>query len=350
MLPITTAFAVIAAASLAMPLVNAHGYVQHVDLDGTGYDAWLPFTDPYNSPVPQRISRKVQNDSPVLDIHSNTLACNVQGEDPAPLIGDIQAGKTLSFKWNTWPADHIGPITVYLAPCPTDDCSTLSSSSARWFPIDKRGLDTTGQWFTPQFIAAGATLTTTIPPTLKPGAYLARMEIIGLHSTGAPQFYPSCTQIRVSGSGSDIPSDSEMVSIPGLYDGHVFPDVWSNPTQYTMAGPAVPAFAASVNPSGPSSGGGGAAPAPPSPPAASSPPNGGNDTPSSSVAAPPPTSTDGAGNTAPGAPIGSNPGGHQSVCKLRRRKNASLKKRQGSLLDAVPIAHRRLAGRRRSSF
>lgn len=42
--------------------------------------------------------------------------------------------------------------------------------------------------------------------------YLLRIEQIGLHVAGAPQWYLSCAQITVTGGGSASPS---KVSIPG---------------------------------------------------------------------------------------------------------------------------------------
>jgi hypothetical protein len=58
----------------------------------------------------------------------------------------------------------------------------------------------------------------TIPSCLKPGYYLVRHETIALHASysypGA-QFYPGCHQLKVSGSGSTVPSS--LVSFPGAY-------------------------------------------------------------------------------------------------------------------------------------
>ena len=59
----------------------------------------------------------------------------------------------------------------------------------------------------------------TIPPTLAPGEYLLRHEILGPHVAGTrmgAQFYPSCTQIRVTEGGStELP---EGVALPVAYD------------------------------------------------------------------------------------------------------------------------------------
>jgi hypothetical protein len=55
-------------------------------------------------------------------------------------------------------------------------------------------------------------LTFTVPKTISAGQYLVRVEQIGLHVAGAPQWYVSCGQVQVTGGGSASPS---KVSIPG---------------------------------------------------------------------------------------------------------------------------------------
>ncbi|KAJ7239608.1 glycoside hydrolase, partial [Mycena haematopus] len=50
--------------------------------------------------------------------------------------------------------------------------------------------------------------------------YLLRHEIIALHtaqSQGGAEFYPSCSQLIVTGSSTGAPKDSELGSLPGAY-------------------------------------------------------------------------------------------------------------------------------------
>jgi lytic cellulose monooxygenase (C1-hydroxylating) len=57
-----------------------------------------------------------------------------------------------------------------------------------------------------------------LPQCVASGHYLMRVEILALHSAGKAgeaQFYQSCAQINVSGSGSFSPS--QTVSFPGAY-------------------------------------------------------------------------------------------------------------------------------------
>jgi lytic cellulose monooxygenase (C1-hydroxylating) len=78
---------------------------------------------------------------------------------------------------------------------------------------------------------------------LKAGDYLFRAEVIGLHeaevsyqsnNARGAQFYPSCTQVRITSGGSASPPGG--ISFPGTYrptdPGIVF-NVYNNPTSYT---------------------------------------------------------------------------------------------------------------------
>jgi lytic cellulose monooxygenase (C1-hydroxylating) len=66
-------------------------------------------------------------------------------------------------------------------------------------------------------IANGGWSYFTMPSCVAPGQYLLRAEIIALHnakSQGGAQFYVSCAQIQVTGSGSKTGS---TMSFPGAY-------------------------------------------------------------------------------------------------------------------------------------
>jgi len=127
-------------------------------------------------------------------------------------------------------------------------CSTFKTSSARWFAIDKAGINADGSYATDDLIAAGASWTTTIPFNVTPGEYLIRIELLALHSIGAPQFYPSCSQIRVRGTGSGAPVDGEAVPIQDIYKGYSFSNIWQPNSVFKIAGPAVAAFVTSASP------------------------------------------------------------------------------------------------------
>lgn len=104
----------------------------------------------------------------------------------------------------------------------------------------------------------------TLPENLAPGGYLLRHEIIALQlatSAGGAEFYPSCTQLLIGGSGNGTPAST--VSFPGAYSdtdpGILDPDVYNPGSKYTFPGPPVSNLA-----SGGASSGNSTAPAAPS--------------------------------------------------------------------------------------
>jgi len=118
------------------------------------------------------------------------------------------------------------------------DCSKFAANNAQWFKIEAEGYDSSSrQWAAAKLISDGASWTFTIPAGLIPGEYLVRNEIIALHSS-TPQFYPSCSQIKVTGSGTHLPSNSDMVSMQTLYKGVTFPNIYTDSTiSFTIPGP-----------------------------------------------------------------------------------------------------------------
>ncbi|KAL7281321.1 hypothetical protein ACG7TL_004630 [Trametes sanguinea] len=236
--------------ALAATRVDAHGYVQEVVIGSTHYTGYLPYQDPYYPVPPERIIRKIP------------------GNAPAPLFAPVNAGEEIKLNWTTWPDSHVGPMITYLARAPSDitkwqpgDEYAITSGatilefpdetlscSAVWFKVAEAGKTADGKWAATDLLSAADSIYTfTIPPNLQPGQYIIRHEIIALHGAFAypgAQFYPSCIQIEVSGSGNAFPDASSLVSFPGAYTpetpGIVF-DVYDNTSQpYPIPGPAVP--------------------------------------------------------------------------------------------------------------
>src|ERR1700760_378090 len=109
-----------------------------------------------------------------------------------------------------------------------------------FFKIDEAGFDPkTRSWGTDWLIQDNSTRTVTIPSDLKPGMYVVRHEIIGLHyawrenkekKTSGAQSYPTCLskstknnetladfvqEVKVTGSGTATPPGQKF---PGTYD------------------------------------------------------------------------------------------------------------------------------------
>ncbi|KAF2741863.1 lytic polysaccharide monooxygenase [Sporormia fimetaria CBS 119925] len=201
-------------------LVNAHGYLKNVEHNGKLYPAWQVGQDEYLPTVPTRYVRRVKDVGPVMDFTSKDITCNQGGNIPATGIIDVRAGDKIKLIWDQWGSSHSGPVMNYLAKC-TPDCQSFKGDSGPvWVKIDQVAYDPTKQvpWGSDCLARNGASWTVTIPPTISDGEYLLRHEILGLHVAGTrmgAQFYPSCTQLRVTGGGNQNPTG---VALPGAYN------------------------------------------------------------------------------------------------------------------------------------
>lgn len=230
-------------------VVSAHGYVQEITLGSTKYTGYLPYTDPYYNPVPQRIVRQIPGNGPVTDLSLIDVQCNGWTDGayytaPAPIYGTVAAGSSVKLNWTTWPDSHVGPMITYMALAPSDITKWMPGNTAVWFKVAQTGKSSDGKWAsTDVLFANNMTYSFTIPAKLKPGQYIIRHEIIALHAAytypGA-QVYPSCIQVQVTGSGASFPTS--FVSFPGAYTastpGIVY-DVYTNTSAYPIPGPAV---------------------------------------------------------------------------------------------------------------
>ncbi|KAL5480820.1 hypothetical protein ACEPAI_9760 [Sanghuangporus weigelae] len=250
----TSLFALLCTLS-ALSSVRGHGYVQEVYAGSQTYTGYLPYQDPYMSPRPERIIRKIPGNGPVQDVTLIDMQCNgysdgdIIGSEPAPIYGTALAGSTIGLNWTTWPDSHVGPVITYMAAVPSgiDITEWQPGTDAVWFKVAEAGKTADGKWAATDLLYADNSIAYfTIPASLKPGQYVVRHEIIALHSAfnypGA-QFYPSCIQFEVTGSGSATPPSSYLVSFPGAYTpgtpGIVF-DVYDNTDQpYPIPGPPV---------------------------------------------------------------------------------------------------------------
>jgi hypothetical protein len=103
----------------------------------------------------------------------------------------------------------------------------------------------------------------TLPKNIAPGNYLVRQEVIALHtaiSLGGAEFYPSCSQLKIGGSGTGKPQPDELVSFPGAYDdkdpGILVPDIFNPGFKYEFPGPKIASFVTGGGYSGNSGNGG----------------------------------------------------------------------------------------------
>jgi len=225
--------------------VAAHGNVQDLVVDGQDYTAYQPYQDPYMSPAPERITWSIPGNGPIQDVTTSAIACN-SDSTAGKASASAAAGSEVEFEWTAWPASHKGPVMTYMAACPGTDCTSVSDpTTLDFFKINEGGYSD-GTWASETLIANNNSWTVTIPSDLKAGAYLMRHEILALHSageSGGAQFYPMCTNLVVTGSGTSTPSSDYLVKFPGAYSatdaGILINIYYPAVTNYTVPGPAV---------------------------------------------------------------------------------------------------------------
>ncbi|KAM0645609.1 Esterase/lipase/thioesterase [Verticillium nonalfalfae] len=231
-------------------VVSAHGYVDTAVIGGQNYQFYQPYQDPYMNPAPDRISRRVEGNGPIEDVSLIDLQCGgwtaggISGSAPAKLHAPAAAGSQVTLKWTLWPDSHVGPTVTYMARCPASGCNNwLPGTQAVWFKVHEQGL-ANGVWgAAPLMVSGNSGYKFNIPQCLAPGYYLVRHELIALHaafSYPGAQFYPSCFQLQVSGSGTANPTG--LVSFPGAYtktDPGVVYNSYIGQKTYPVPGPKV---------------------------------------------------------------------------------------------------------------
>ncbi|KAI0762086.1 glycoside hydrolase [Trametes elegans] len=237
--------AVLTTLALAVGQAAAHGGVLSYTINGQQYEGFKA----YNSPSGQKsIQREWDTYNPLLDPTSSFLACNDNGASlgAGQLSAEVPAGSEITAFWNDWPHE-IGPVMVYMANC-NGACTSATPSSLSWFKINEVGLISgtvaDGKWGQGELVDNNSSWTVTIPSSLAPGEYFIRHELLSIHTSNQPQFYPECAQLKITGGGSAQPSGSYLVKFPGAYkmsDPGIDIDVYSQTgvTTYTIPGPAV---------------------------------------------------------------------------------------------------------------
>ncbi|KAK6189510.1 hypothetical protein LQW54_013196 [Pestalotiopsis sp. IQ-011] len=197
--------------------------------------------------------RSPPTNDPVKDLTSSDIACNVAGATAVSDFVTAAAGDTLNFEWyhdsrgdEIIASSHLGPIITYIAPY-TD---TMDGTGSIWTKINEEGYDaSTDKWAVDNLISNSGKKEFTVPSGLAAGKYMFRQEIIALHeadtaysanSARGAQFYPSCVQVEITGSGTASPS--EDFELPGGYtydDAGIVFNIYSSYTSYDIPGPEV---------------------------------------------------------------------------------------------------------------
>ncbi|KAF2758166.1 glycoside hydrolase [Pseudovirgaria hyperparasitica] len=200
-------------------VANAHAIAQRVKVAGVDKGQMVGVRAP-------------SDNNPILNVQDANMACN-QNRQNTPVdatVIAVAAGQEISVWWqhvfggpqysgdadNPIAKSHKGPLIYYLAK--VDNAAYASPTGLQWFKVAQDGLDTNdGTWGVDRMIQNNGWHSFTLPSCVAPGQYLLRTELIALHSAGTSgqaQFYLSCVQINVTGSGSKTGS---TMSFPGAY-------------------------------------------------------------------------------------------------------------------------------------
>lgn len=205
--------------------------------------------------------RSPPNNNPVKDISGTQINCNVNNRNVGSSVS-AKAGDSITFEWHhnsrgddIIAASHKGPIVVYIA------ASSSNGNGAVWSKLCQDGLSG-GQWAVDKLISNGGKHSCTLPSALAPGDYLLRAEIIAHHesetsystdSARGTQFYPSCSQVKVTSGGSAVPNQNfNFVGGYKYSDPGILFNLYSNPTSYSIPGPSIwqPSSGGTTNPGG----------------------------------------------------------------------------------------------------
>ncbi|KAM0809144.1 putative Endo-beta-1,4-glucanase D [Seiridium cardinale] len=184
----------------------------------------------------QYVRQNTNNNSPVTDLASNDLRCNVGGATGGSTSTiEVTAGSPFTFTLDQ-AVYHQGPVSLYMSKAPTTAASY--DGSGDWFKTFDWGPNfSNGQasW------TMSNTYSSTIPKCIPAGEYLVRIQSLAIHNPGStPQFYISCAQVKVTGGGSTTPSPT--AKIPGFIkatDPGYTANIYNNFNSYTVPGPAV---------------------------------------------------------------------------------------------------------------
>jgi lytic cellulose monooxygenase (C1-hydroxylating) len=249
---VRTAASALAGAALA----SAHGYVSNVVINGAYYQGYEITAFPYQADPPTVIGWS----SSATDLGfvapdafgSPDIICHRDSEN-AQGYAEVAAGDSIFFQWNTWPDSHKGPVIDYLAPCGSSGCGSVDKTTLEFFKISEAGLvdgsTAHGIYASDELIDNSNGWLTKIPESIAPGDYVLRHEIIALHSGGdanGAQNYPQCFNIRVTGSGTEVPAGVLGTELYKADDAGILFSIYSTVEEYPIPGPALIAGAGAV--------------------------------------------------------------------------------------------------------
>lgn len=232
----------------AIPLAAAHGIIHDISIDGKSFKASPAGGKPIDSGI-----RQVDTQDPIKGATNKAITCGVNAK-PGSQVLDANPGSKITVNWRAqdgskWP-HNTGPMLTYMANCGDVTCDKFDPANAKWFKIQQVAKKDDNTWVQ-QDIMNGGVADVTLPTNIAPGNYMFRHEIIALHlanSKGGAEFYAGCAQLKIGGSGTGVPSDNELVKLPGAYSdndpGIFVPNVFDAGAKYTFPGPPISKLAA----------------------------------------------------------------------------------------------------------
>ncbi|KAI1261280.1 endoglucanase II [Xylariaceae sp. FL1019] len=216
---------IIGATACLASSVSAHYIFQVLTAGTTKFDTY------------QYIRENTNQNSPVTDLASDDLRCNVGATGAGTDTVAMTAGEAFTFTLDQ-AVYHQGPISIYMSKAPA--AASDYDGSGEWFKIYD---------FAPTFSGGSATwdlsqtYSYTIPTCIEDGDYLLRIQSLAIHNpwpAGIPQFYISCAQVTVTGGTGT--ANPEYALIPGAFsetDPGYTVNIYTNFNNYTVPGPSV---------------------------------------------------------------------------------------------------------------
>ncbi|KAJ5979581.1 Endoglucanase-4 [Penicillium waksmanii] len=237
-------------------LVASHGHISNIVINGVSYDGWDIGSYPYSSDPPVVVAWGTPNTSNGFispdAYESDDIICHLNATN-AKGHAVVAAGDKISLQWTTWPDSHHGPVITYLANC-GDSCETVDKTTLKFFKIDGVGLvddtDVPGTWGDDQLIENNNSWMVEIPPSIAPGNYVMRHELIALHSAGSEdgaQNYPQCFNLQITGPGSDAPSGVLGTDLYSSTDPGILVNIYASLSTYVVPGPTLYSGAVSIS-------------------------------------------------------------------------------------------------------
>ncbi|KAF2221728.1 glycoside hydrolase, partial [Elsinoe ampelina] len=236
----------LAALAALVPFASAHWRMTNITANGQLYQA----ANPYTTRPRASVNWKADNGNfGFVNITSSIdIACHINAQAATQSI-PVDAGATLTAGWGIGYNHPEGVYMNYMARCP-GNCSEADLNTLSFFKISEEGLlpnpNVTSKnlyWSTGRLGVAGGMRDITLPSNLQAGNYILRTEIIALHFARDPngaQFYPTCVNLAVSGSGTANPSGVPATQIYKVDEPGVLVNVYyPKPTNYKPPGPAI---------------------------------------------------------------------------------------------------------------